>query len=268
MNEKSHYLNQLKDYLTEKEKTLCFSKIYLEEFIFKDLESGTSYADKEALELSKFMIRTNLENNINLIFANAESFFEKYFLNLVNLNSLGQYRLIFTPKFVSTIDTIKIIKEKEEEVNKLFIEFKKQTNKKEKDFIDYLEWLNQKSFITYDEKMELQYYFIFYRGKFGLINAYHMTVQPGFVDVVINNHSIRPDALIWIPNNPNFKLIIECDGFQFHSGKDKFITDRKRDRLLQTMGFKVFRFSGTEFFKDPIETTGELHTYLKNNAKR
>ncbi|MDD2879212.1 MAG: DUF559 domain-containing protein [Rhodoferax sp.] len=52
-------------------------------------------------------------------------------------------------------------------------------------------------------------------------------------------------------------MIIECDGYEFHSGKSEFIADRKRDRNLQRAGFDVYRFAGTELFNDMKKVADE-----------
>lgn len=94
--------------------------------------------------------------------------------------------------------------------------------------------------------------------------TYHFTMQCGFPELKVDGKPIRTDLLIWKPNDKKFKLIVECDGFQFHSGKKSFINDRKRDRLLQSKGFDVFRFSGLEIYHEPFKASLELFEYLKS----
>lgn len=45
---------------------------------------------------------------------------------------------------------------------------------------------------------------------------------------------------------PDFKIIIECDGEQFHNKK----RDNKRDAILRKLEYKIIRFSGTEIRTD------------------
>jgi hypothetical protein len=48
------------------------------------------------------------------------------------------------------------------------------------------------------------------------------------------------------------RLIIECDGHDFHERtKEQAAKDRARDRAAQLMGFEVFRFTGSELWRDP-----------------
>lgn len=49
-------------------------------------------------------------------------------------------------------------------------------------------------------------------------------------------------------------VVVECDGHEFHEKtKEQAARDKARDRHLQENGFKVFRFTGSEIWKDPLE---------------
>jgi very-short-patch-repair endonuclease len=53
-------------------------------------------------------------------------------------------------------------------------------------------------------------------------------------------------------------VIVECDGHEFHERtKEQAQRDRSRDRELQRHGYKVFRFTGSELFKDPFACAKE-----------
>ncbi|MFK7756167.1 MAG: endonuclease domain-containing protein [Flavobacteriales bacterium] len=98
-------------------------------------------------------------------------------------------------------------------------------------------------------------------------DSYHVTLQAGFPNFKVEGRSIRTDMYIWKPSNPDFKLIVECDGFKYHSSKDSFVRDRKRDRLFKSKGYQVVRFSGTEIWKDPISVSSELFDILESMEK-
>lgn len=109
--------------------------------------------------------------------------------------------------------------------------------------------------------------FIFRYGYIPLDDSYHMTLQPRFPNIKIEGKEIRPDMYFWIPTRPEIKIIVECDGFAYHSDKNKFKSDRQRDRALKSQGYDVLRFSGSEIFGDPINVPHELATYLWDRAK-
>jgi very-short-patch-repair endonuclease len=47
------------------------------------------------------------------------------------------------------------------------------------------------------------------------------------------------------------ELIVECDGHQFHERtKHQARYDRRKDRALQELGFKIFRYTGSEIWDD------------------
>lgn len=52
---------------------------------------------------------------------------------------------------------------------------------------------------------------------------------------------------------PELKLAIELDGHTWHSSKGQFTKDRKRQRELEALGWRVIRFSGKEILDNPIE---------------
>lgn len=53
-------------------------------------------------------------------------------------------------------------------------------------------------------------------------------------------------------------VVIECDGHDYHERtKDQAARDRSRDRELQSLGPKVFRFTGREIWRDAIACAKE-----------
>lgn len=58
-------------------------------------------------------------------------------------------------------------------------------------------------------------------------------------------------------------LAIYCDGFQYHYNKDSVIKDRTQDRILQLLGYKVLRYTGSEIFNNIIGCLNEIDLFLK-----
>ena len=59
------------------------------------------------------------------------------------------------------------------------------------------------------------------------------------------------------------KLVIECDGHDFHEKtKIQAQRDKKRDRDLTAAGYQVFRFTGSEIFRDAPGCAKEIGDYL------
>lgn len=56
--------------------------------------------------------------------------------------------------------------------------------------------------------------------------------------------------------------VVECDGHDFHERtKEQARRDRSRDRRLQEHGFRVFRFTGSELYRDPYGCAQEVHRW-------
>jgi very-short-patch-repair endonuclease len=46
-------------------------------------------------------------------------------------------------------------------------------------------------------------------------------------------------------------VVIECDGYEYHSGRAEFAKDRRRDRILHAGGLVVLRFTYVDIVTDP-----------------
>ena len=56
------------------------------------------------------------------------------------------------------------------------------------------------------------------------------------------------------------KVVVECDGHQFHERtKEQATRDRARDRKMTMDGYKVLRFTGSEIYRSPSEAAGDVH---------
>lgn len=62
-------------------------------------------------------------------------------------------------------------------------------------------------------------------------------------------------------------IVLECDGHDFHTQtKEQAAHDRSRDRAMQELGWDMFRFTGTELWKDPIVCARQALTHLVRKA--
>lgn len=252
-------LNELRNYLVDKEKTLTLAKAFVEKS-FEDLK------DDNANRLLRYWSNKSMETNVQRIFEYAESEIEKIFLNSLNLSAFlhDPSLLVFTHRFDSATEAIAFFRQRDNQIIEFQRQFEKHIGKKgHKKFID---WIEQMTEIPENEKMTIKTHIIMYH-ELGLRNAYHLSIQAAFKDIKVDNKYIRPDIFIWVPSKPKFKLIVECDGFDYHSDKVAFSKDRARDRILQDKGFQVLRFSGSEIFNDPVGKSMELCEYLINRKQ-
>lgn len=86
-----------------------------------------------------------------------------------------------------------------------------------------------------------------------LIGTVHCSVQMEF-----EFKNYKADIILFYKPT-ELKVVIECDGHDFHEKtKQQVIKDKRRDREFQTAGFKVFRYSGSELVNTPFQIRYDL----------
>ena len=62
----------------------------------------------------------------------------------------------------------------------------------------------------------------------------------------------------------NIKVIIECDGYEFHHKNKVQVThDNEREYNLKIAGYDVIRFSGSQIHNNPLECAEKAYEYIK-----
>lgn len=60
-------------------------------------------------------------------------------------------------------------------------------------------------------------------------------------------------------------VIIECDGHNFHERTEKERRyEKKRDRYLQSRGYKIFHYTGSEICKNALNIAAEIISFITN----
>lgn len=99
-----------------------------------------------------------------------------------------------------------------------------------------------------------------------LRDSFHLALQPGFKN---GTKRMFADGVIWIPSRYNFRpIIIECDGYEFHSSKESFTSDRQRDRYFNSLNYEVLRYSGSELYADPVAGAKSLFERLSEYKRK
>lgn len=63
--------------------------------------------------------------------------------------------------------------------------------------------------------------------------------------------------------NKNFKLAIECDGYEFHQKtKEQVQHDNEREYNLKMAGYEVLRFSGIQIYNNPLKCVEDTYNYI------
>jgi hypothetical protein len=97
---------------------------------------------------------------------------------------------------------------------------------------------------------------------FGLYYRPNIMLQPRFPEIRVEGRSLRADALVYIPANPNARIIVECDGWAHHQDKQSFRSDRARDRAFTDAGYIVRRYAGAEIHESVFDASYDLVEYV------
>lgn len=80
----------------------------------------------------------------------------------------------------------------------------------------------------------------------------------------------RVDFLIpvFYTNQGGKMFVVECDGYEFHQKTKKQVEeDNKRHRELQSMGYEIIRFSGTEIYHAPRRCALEVKNIILSKCE-
>lgn len=96
-----------------------------------------------------------------------------------------------------------------------------------------------------------------------------------FADVIVLQPKVsgyRPDFVLWRILPPALstpRVIVECDGFDFHDRtKALAARDKQRDRQLQKTGLQILRFTGSELWKNARTCAIEVFDFLSEAVER
>lgn len=260
----AHKTETLREYLEDSGR---FEKL-LEFFVQKHCcEEVQAEDDQEFREFYSSNVRLFADEARRTIAALAGSPIERIFLNslLLGFTKSDPLGLVVHPAYT---DTPNELREFLDTLTKFrgFIAWYRQKFGDFKCIHGYLDEQVARGSMSSDERgficcLMVRYFYL------DSSSTFHLTIQPRFPDL-LGNRSIRPDLLFWIPNAPDFRVVVECDGFAYHSSKESFTRDRKRDRALAARGYEVLRFSGAEIFHNPVEVSTELANHLYERRKK
>lgn len=88
-------------------------------------------------------------------------------------------------------------------------------------------------------------------------------------EINTNNRRFYADFMIISEGYENeVEIIVECDGYDYHSSKEQIKRDNERDMILKTAGYDVVRFTGSQIFNDPIKCVEEtINLILTKSGK-
>lgn len=104
------------------------------------------------------------------------------------------------------------------------------------------------------------------QSKRGLVLESQVQIDSARVDFVVYAWTfgrVRHGPRTCEQGDPRWrKLVVECDGHDFHERtKEQAKHDRSRDRDLVQRGYDVFRFTGSELWRDPLGCADQVHQW-------
>lgn len=68
--------------------------------------------------------------------------------------------------------------------------------------------------------------------------------------------------------HPALNVGVELDGHEFHERtKEQVALRDRRDRALQKAGWKIFHYSGSEFYRNPVRCVSEVYEYADDTLR-
>lgn len=258
----------LRETFLNKEKFKLVAEFFAEKSVKMHAEKDCDSAFKDYLKLGLQLL---ISESIDLVFEYTDSPIERIFINSLVLNFIkaNPLSLVVMPSVRNAPQQIREFRDYNKNFRE-FISWYKDKYGDLKNVESYLDSELEKEKMSWEERKCLQRHLVYY-VYLSLYDRFHLVLQPGIHDIKVDGRSVRPDMLFWIPSNENIKVLVECDGFKYHSDKVTFIRDRKRDRALKSAGYEVLRYSGSEIYCDPIGTSTDIAQYLwdikgNNNA--
>lgn len=98
-------------------------------------------------------------------------------------------------------------------------------------------------------------------------NAVEFATHRYIADFVIDFSRKNSNDKYLYPSIKKLKYIIELDGHEYHSDKKQVNNDYEREQDLQTAGYKVIRFTGSQVYNKPYSCIEKLITIIINDIK-
>jgi hypothetical protein len=249
-------LSSLGDRLTDKTFVLNTANKILKGMLFPQLPSVISE------RLYAGLILVHIENGVDKIFKYASSPIQKMFFSSIFLNALnkGIFFTTIMPPLHSATEQIENVRGNWRFTIEMWRNYQRQSGETTMD--SFLYYINNLSGLGEDVIQRIQ-------GGLELsileyCKTYFLSLDSTFKDLKIQEHEVKTNILIWSLWKPDFMLFVECEEQDSYSDISTFSDDRARDRLIQSKGYQVLRFSSRELTDDLFRKAQELLNYLEN----
>ena len=231
-------------------------------FVEKAVEEERQESGEEVSRLLNSALTLLVVDAVNYVFRIAESPIERIFINSLVLNFIkaSPLELVVMPGVNDVTRRIDEFRRFDTYVSE-FVGWYEKQNQSLDGVREYLSDQTTQCKITETEAFGISEHILLYH-QLNLRGSLHLILQPRIDEVLVEGRRVRPDLMFWVPNKPDYNIIVECDGYKYHSDKTAFKRDRRRDRTLKYHGYDILRFSGSEIFLDPVAASTELARFL------
>src|SRR6266567_3920660 len=222
---------------------------------------SSRYSEEE--DITSLLAKSKLNGDIDFVFKNAISAEETSFLNslIIQLSLKNPHLIVFTDSSSSVSELREDVIGALEVIKENWNEYAKATG--EGDFLEFANYIINDSDYPEDIKESIRVFGIPYIS-FDYFNTYHLTMRPILQESRLYNQHEKPGMFIWLPSDPDFKLIVEFEVPYYYFFPDE--TDNK-DSILKSEGFQVIRYDEVDIMLNPLECANKLYKYLLTCSK-
>jgi len=139
---------------------------------------------------------------------------------------------------------------------------------------DRLEWYKRRIAAEYERKIKrainrnwitspIEQIFLMEWHILRIDERYAVRIQPQ-KKLVTSNGTVHVDFVVTTEKQGELKLAIELDGHDFHErSKEQVAKDKSRERSIVKAGYTIFRFSGSEIFRNVRRCVSEVEDLIK-----
>ncbi len=221
-----------------------------------------------AIEALRAGLETLYPQAVDTVFQHAESDVEKVFLNATILLFLyaDPLGLIVQPPCPDAREVMTQYREHFREMLEVDRLAGTGPGSNGSGFLSLIERLTHAGEITREQHDELERDYTYTHGL-GWFHAFYLSFQPRFPDLKLDARHLRPDLLVWRLDDDKFNVIVDCDGYRYHTGDQARTVNRRRDRLLRAAGFALLSLPGADILRDPVNVSVDFFNYLQRAKK-
>ncbi|MBN1274585.1 MAG: DUF559 domain-containing protein [Candidatus Aminicenantes bacterium] len=262
----------LREHLQDRSKTDQLVSFFVNKAVEEQkLELAKSPENADFIRFYEMQMQESAQQNVKVIFAQAESPIELAFLNSLHLCFIkaAPLNVYFRPSANNHLAFMEQHIAFYGAICQRYAEFHDRNPDAGLD--DFIRKAQSVYEATESHSMppalceDIKTYLIF--ARVFVHNYFHLTIQAKLPTIKHNGRGMRTDLFIWVPTDSSLKIAIECDGYKYHSNPESFTKDRQRDRILNANGIQVQRFSGHEIHHNPQGVASELFDQLTKIAE-